>query len=881
MSAPNAQLCLPGQGNEIDFVGSIVDLALGVASTLAVQQTDLNRGLKWTLSSREYGVFFQIGQASELAANKGRFVYATPNTKIVFRAILGEQVKASVTLAGDATAPSVATGLPNAQLAAPPVPFTNEIDYVGAIQQLTLGVNSTVAVQAADINRGLDWILSAGPYGVYFQVGQPAELNGNAGRYFYCLPNQRIVYPAKLGEAVRASYLTDGSAAAPPTTQPLAPPVIVDANGSGVIPVEGVGTLLHLIGADGVVARMQVNAIGGAATITGQRANGTLSAPTHLNADDPIWILSGAGYGDSAYGGSALRITGAASEVLTATAQGAYWAFSVTPRGSITQGEAMRLNDDGSLAVGNAAFTAANRAGAGSIAAQGKIVGASAVGYYLGTVQALYISGNYSVLSDGVGNIAFSLGATADPTNYHSNTTHVFRSRDGTVTYGALGTAGFVTPNPVRLTGAEGSQIQIATSGQEWRINSVAGGPLYIQDVTNGTIPLIINQGSGVVTLGGPYHKNGSLMTTAAGVVYDGGWSSPEAFGCVGDGVTDDTVNFRLAVNSGKPLLLIGKYAISGAVVATLNKSTGPFGLFMQGFGEQSKIILTNVAACLTVSIDYAGQSAANNTSVVLKDFDIVPAVANQGSTTLGALNILGSAQIGSSAPNFMLDNVNIMPTSTNYANVGIFLKDVRAWKISRCNIVMSGTTGSGIVFTSTDNGSTGNAPCDVNITDCHILNGNIGIELRASGNTNHAQSNDWQGVHITGCTLLSQNTNIVAASTDGNSNGFNVANCITSFLVQAITMTNVQGMAIIGNYFQNISAAAKTFVAASMAQAAYVFGVYGQNTHYDAAHTGSVAIAVTSSGSGLIKVNANGNMSLLAAGASMTYTGVTSANNN
>lgn len=220
MTTPNAQLCLPGQGNEIDFVGGIVDLSLGVVSSISVQQSDLNRGLKWTLSARDFATYFQVGQPSELAANKGRFVYALPNTKIVYRAVLGEAVKASVTLAGDGTAPSTTTAIPCAQLALPAAPGTKEIDFVGAIQTLSLGTNSTVVVQQGDLNRGLEWHLSSGYYGVYFQVGLPAELNANTGRFFYALPYTRIVYPAKIGEAVKASFTPAGDNT-PPTISAL------------------------------------------------------------------------------------------------------------------------------------------------------------------------------------------------------------------------------------------------------------------------------------------------------------------------------------------------------------------------------------------------------------------------------------------------------------------------------------------------------------------------------------------------------------------------------------------------------------------------------------------------------------------------------------
>lgn len=103
MAAPNAQLC-DGTKKGVFGGGAIEDLSPGVNSTTLVTQPDLDKGRVWRVCAPGSGMYVQQGKPAELTANTGRMCYCPPYEVIILRAVLGEGVKVSATIAGDTTA---------------------------------------------------------------------------------------------------------------------------------------------------------------------------------------------------------------------------------------------------------------------------------------------------------------------------------------------------------------------------------------------------------------------------------------------------------------------------------------------------------------------------------------------------------------------------------------------------------------------------------------------------------------------------------------------------------------------------------------------------------------------------------------------------------
>lgn len=62
-------------------------------------------------------------------------------------------------------------------------------------------------------------------------------------------------------------------------------------------------------------------------------------------------------------------------------------------------------------------------------------------------------TGTYVEIKDGSGNVTGQLGGTGDPGNYWNNTTHYFRSRDGSTTYISFGSTLFTSNIPISVPG--------------------------------------------------------------------------------------------------------------------------------------------------------------------------------------------------------------------------------------------------------------------------------------------------------------------------------------------------------------------------------------------------------------------------------------------
>lgn len=87
---------------------------------------------------------------------------------------------------------------------------------------------------------------------------------------------------------------------------------------------------------------------GSSVGIKGQFARGTIGSPTPAQAGDLLSFFSGTGYGTS-FPASTGVLNVVAGETFSGTSNATYLQFEVTPTGSVTKAEKMRLNSTGNL----------------------------------------------------------------------------------------------------------------------------------------------------------------------------------------------------------------------------------------------------------------------------------------------------------------------------------------------------------------------------------------------------------------------------------------------------------------------------------------------------------------------------------------------------
>jgi hypothetical protein len=130
----------------------------------------------------------------------------------------------------------------------------------------------------------------------------------------------------------------------------------------------GIGTIpsslaiIDVVNNSGTTKTVQATGYGGTVGFRGRYANGTLSLPTAATAGNTLNLMSGRGYGTSQF---ALASTGAftiiAGETFTNTSNATYMTWFVTPTGSVTSAEAMRLNSTGNLLIGTTTDNATDK----------------------------------------------------------------------------------------------------------------------------------------------------------------------------------------------------------------------------------------------------------------------------------------------------------------------------------------------------------------------------------------------------------------------------------------------------------------------------------------------------------------------------------------
>jgi hypothetical protein len=123
--------------------------------------------------------------------------------------------------------------------------------------------------------------------------------------------------------------------------------------GLGVIPATN--TTLDTLNSTGTSKAIQSTNYGTGSTtpFRGRFARGTSGTPAAAQSGDTMSTLSGRGYGTSQFAAASTGVINiVAGETFTNTSNATYLQFEVTPTGSVTAAEAMRLNSTGNLLIG-------------------------------------------------------------------------------------------------------------------------------------------------------------------------------------------------------------------------------------------------------------------------------------------------------------------------------------------------------------------------------------------------------------------------------------------------------------------------------------------------------------------------------------------------
>jgi hypothetical protein len=129
----------------------------------------------------------------------------------------------------------------------------------------------------------------------------------------------------------------------------------VSANATA-LPAPLANNTFQMAAANGSGSELTIDSFGAIGnTISGRLAGGTNAAKTALPSGQIILNIRGLGYGATGYSSSARgRIALITSQAWTDTAQGTLLTFAVTPNGTVTPTEAVRIDQSGNVGIGTA-----------------------------------------------------------------------------------------------------------------------------------------------------------------------------------------------------------------------------------------------------------------------------------------------------------------------------------------------------------------------------------------------------------------------------------------------------------------------------------------------------------------------------------------------
>jgi hypothetical protein len=159
--------------------------------------------------------------------------------------------------------------------------------------------------------------------------------------------------------------------------------------------------------------------------------------------------------------------------------------------------------------------------------------------------------------------------------------------------------------------------------------------------------------------------------------------------------------------------------------------------------------------------------------------------------------------------PTFLIENVNIIPSSTSNGSViGFDFKDCRCSALKNCTIfgVYGAFDGYGVRW----GGSSNSAPVHFVMSSCMVYHWNIGTYLE--GGPAGSGYTDWQGVDIDKSYYLAVDRGVVATSGPDNFAGdLKITNCHFNFRTAGVDSTNVDWLKVMNNTFLALYASGGT----------------------------------------------------------------------
>lgn len=118
--------------------------------------------------------------------------------------------------------------------------------------------------------------------------------------------------------------------------------IVPGAAAGFTLPTPAAGTTFQFGGQDSNSTNIEIDSFGGMARLVARRADGTSTAPTAVQSDESIGIITMRAYDGAAYFQAATAIARAAQN-LTGSNHGSYWLFSTIPLNSTIETEVVRI----------------------------------------------------------------------------------------------------------------------------------------------------------------------------------------------------------------------------------------------------------------------------------------------------------------------------------------------------------------------------------------------------------------------------------------------------------------------------------------------------------------------------------------------------------